>query len=121
MNTINTTKLETALLQVIAINELNQWNGSPLGKDATAYHTLTQQFTLTDHWSELILLENKSTNKNPLHKGNIAGVIGSAVKKGLVHVEKQATEMNIDEDNTDLIRLTDLGLETYRTVANDLV
>lgn len=115
------TKLETALLQVIAINEFNVYNSTPLDDKAEPHDTLTNEFTLTDDWGELILLENGSTNKNPLHKGNIAGVIGSAVKKGLVLVHDHDYHSSDGYGNRNTIEFTQKGLDAYRSVANDLV
>ena len=117
----NITKLETALLQAIAINELNEYNSNPLDSEATAEDTNTMQWTLTDDSFALIQLENGSTNKNPLTKTNISGVIGSCVKKGLVKVFEGDKRNMISSDNKDDIELTDKGLKIYRTVANDLV
>jgi hypothetical protein len=117
----NITKLETSLLQAIAINELNEYNGTPLDSNATAEDTDTMQWTLTDESFALIQLDNGSTNKNPLTKANISGVIGSCVKKGLVEVFEGDKRNMIRSENKDRIQLTDKGLEVYRTVANDLV
>jgi len=117
----NITKLETALLQAIAINELNEYNSNPLGAFASAEDTNTMQWTLTDDSFALIQLDNGSTNKNPLTKANISGVIGSCVKKGLVKVFEGDKRNMIKSDNKDSIELTEKGLEIYRIVANDLV
>ena len=111
-NTINITKLESAMIHAIAINEMNSANGS-IPQDAE--DTLCDMFTIYKSFFDLIEFKDGTTTSNPITKRNISGIASSLIQKGLIEINKSSV-WNPNFDNNSIVQLSEEGFAVFQSL-----
>jgi hypothetical protein len=111
-NTINITKLESAMIHAIAINEMNSANGS-VPQDAE--DTLCDMFTIYKSFFDQIEFKDGTTISNPITKRNVAGIASSLTQKGLIKIN-QSQVWNPNFNNNSTIELSEEGFAVFQSL-----